>query len=1256
MASNINPSAAADSIQTEANPSASQQSGAVSANQMVHSISCAKPFPDISKIEVFDGRNFKRWQERISSILDIHGVAWALSNPQNDQNAETWQYANKVCRHTILSTLSDELFDVYCAYKESKAIWESLNLKYTAEDAGKQKFVIGNFYRWEMNEEKDIKSQINEYHKLIEDLKAEKIILQEEFVAGILIEKLPESWSDYKQQLKHKHKQLTLAELITHIIIEDTNRKELQAARAKALAMKANLVQHNSYNNNKRYTHKPHSTGSKNDYNNAFKPKMTNPNFKKKKGNCYVCGKPGHHAPQCRKRMRNDNPPKPQANLVGDENDDIIVAVISQVNLVANVKDWVVDSGATRHICANRDAFTSYSPVGDGEEQVYLGDSRTANVLGKGKVLLKLTSGKTLALNDVLHVPNIRTNLVSVSLLGKVGIKVSFESDKIIMTRNNVFVGKGYCNQGLFVLNVFNVLNENASSSAYLLDSFDLWHMRLGHVNNSYVEKMKSLGLIPAITSDNLNKCQICSEAKQPKKTCPSVTLRVSNLLDLIHTDLGDLKQTMTRGGKRYYVTFIDDHSRYTKVYLIRNKDEAFPMFQQYKAEVENQLNRKIKRVRSDRGGEFTLLNDFCEKEGIIHELTPPYSPESNGVAERKNRTLKEMMNALLISSNAPDNLWGEAILSACHLQNRIPHKKIGKTPYELWKGYTPNLQYLKVWGCLAKVLLPEPKKRKIGSKTSDCMLVGYASNSAAYRFLVLKSDVLDCNTIIETKNAEFFEHIYPLRDKISHTTESLNRPLFVSEQTNEILRRSKRQRKETSFGNDFYTFLVDNDPQTYFEALSSSEAKFWEKAIKIELESILENQTWELVDLPLGAKPIGCKWIFKKKYFPDGSVEKFKARLVAKGFTQKENIDYFDTFAPVTRISSIRILFALASIFKLVVHQMDVKTAFLNGDLEEEIYMVQPEGCEILGQEHKVCKLKKSLYGLKQAPKQWHEKFDQTLINSGFSCVEVDKCVYTKCNDSECVILSLYVDDILIFGTSLDIVCETKSFLGSNFDMKDMGEASVILGIRIIRKNDGILLTQEHYIQKLPRKFGYFEEKPVSTPYDASTQLKKNVGESIRQSEYAQIIGSLMHLMNFSRPDIAYAVCRLSRYTHNPNQDHWIALIRVMKYLRGTMNYGILYSGFPAVLEGYSDANWISDSDETKSTSGYVFTLGGGAVTWKSSKQTIIARSTMESEFVALEMAGSEAEWIRNFLSDIPLGTQDQDLRYPCIVIANRQ
>ncbi|KAL0436247.1 UNVERIFIED_CONTAM: Retrovirus-related Pol polyprotein from transposon TNT 1-94 [Sesamum radiatum] len=312
---------------------------------------------------------------------------------------------------------------------------------------------------------------------------------------------------------------------------------------------------------------------------------------------------------------------------------------------------------------------------------------------------------------------------------------------------------------------------------------------------------------------------------------------------------------------------------------------------------------------------------------------------------------------------------------------------------------------------------------------------------------------------------------------------------------------------------------------RTINEALSSPEAPFWKEAINSEIESIMQNHTWELMDLPPGSTPLGCKWILKRKYKADGSIDKYKARLVAKGFKRKEGLDFFDTYSPVTRITSIRVLIAIAALYDLEIHQMDVKTAFLNGELDEEIYMEQPEGFVVPGQEKK--------------------------------------------------------------------------------------------------------------------KFKAYDSPPAKTPVDLNLHLAKNKGESEGQIEYSRIIGSLMYIMNCTRPDIAYAVNKLSRFTSNPSKNHWKGLIRVLRYLKYTSNYGLHYTRYPAVLEGYSDANWISDSKDTKSTSGYVFTIGGGAVSWKSSKQTCIARSTMESEFIALDKAGEEAEWLRNFLEDIPCWTK---------------
>ena len=625
---------------------------------------------------------------------------------------------------------------------------------------------------------------------------------------------------------------------------------------------------------------------------------------------------------------------------------------------------------------------------------------------------------------------------------------------------------------------------------------------------------------------------------------------------------------------------------------------------------------------------------------------------------------MKDTLNALLIQSGLADEMWGEAVLTANYLQNKLPHKQLDKTPYELWKGRKPSYQYLKGWGCLAKVVIPLPKRTKIGPKTVDCIFIGYAAHSSAYRFMVHKSEHpdIEVDTIMESRNATFFENIFPLKVESSERRkfpwdpipnqndlqidpQRNKRPLPVDsindivqiEQTDDV-RRSRRSKKAKTFGPDFVTtFMVENDPQTFKEAMSTPEAPQWKEAINSEIESIMQNHTWELVDLPKGSKPLGCKWIFKRKLKPDGSIDKYKARLVAKGFNQREGVDYFDTYAPVTRITSIRLLIAFAALRGLTIHQMDVKTAFLNGELEEEIYMRQPEGFIAKGNESKVCRLVKSLYGLKQAPKQWHKRFDDVMIANGFRINECDKCVYGKNTPNGYVIICLYVDDMLILGSNDKMVTETKNILTQRFDMKDLGLADVILGIKISRTPEGITLSQSHYVEQLLEKFNKGDNNVAKTPVDLTLHLIKNTSHPVDQLQYSRIIGSLMYLTNCTRPDLAQCVNRLSRYTSNPSAHHWKAMTRVLRYLRYTKTYGLHYGKYPAVIEGYSDANWISDTNDSKSTSGFVFTLGGGAIAWKSSKQTCIARSTMESEFIALDKTAEEAEWLRNFLEDIP-------------------
>ena len=493
----------------------------------------------------------------------------------------------------------------------------------------------------------------------------------------------------------------------------------------------------------------------------------------------------------------------------------------------------------------------------------------------------------------------------------------------------------------------------------------------------------------------------------------------------------------------------------------------------------------------------------------------------------------------------------------------------------------------------------PPPKKVKTRPKTIDCIFMGYAHNSVAYQFLVHESNISDIhkNTIMESRNASFFEDVFPCKSKVEPNS-SKRAPGTINENSQDENdngevepKHSKRARVKKSFSLDFLTYLLKREPRTYKETMNSTEGLMWKEVIDSDIESMLHNQTWELVELLLGCKTLSSKWVIKRKRKVDGLINKYKARLMIKGYKQTECLDYFDTYSPITRINSIRMVLAIAALRNLEVHQMDVKTAFLNGDLEGEIYMEKPEGFSAPGQEIKVCKLLKSLYGLKQAPKQWHEKFDNVMMSHGFNINECDKCVYVKDTKLGYVIVCLYVDDMIIVGSDDKMMASTKNMLNSRFDMKDMGLADVILGIKIKRTSEGLILSPSHYVDNILGKFDKDNSGITRMSVDVTLHLSKNKRESVSQVEYSRVIGSLMYLMSCARPDIAYAVNRFSRYMSSPGAMHWQGIARVLKYLHFTRDYGLHYTRYPTVSEGYSDANWISNVKNSESHSGCVYT-----------------------------------------------------------------
>ncbi|KAK1631342.1 hypothetical protein QYE76_005657 [Lolium multiflorum] len=610
---------------------------------------------------------------------------------------------------------------------------------------------------------------------------------------------------------------------------------------------------------------------------------------------------------------------------------------------------------------------------------------------------------------------------------------------------------------------------------------------------------------------------------------------------------------------------------------------------------------------------------------------------------------------------------------TAAFTLNRAPSKSVETTPYELWFNKKPKLSFLKVWGCEAYVKKLQPDK--LEPKAEKCVFIGYPKETIGYTFYHRSE-----GKIFVAKNGTFLEKEFLTKEVTGRKVEldEIDESILVdqssavpevvpvpptpateeandndhetsNEETTEP-RRSTRERTTPDWYDPCLNVMIvdnnDEDPATYEEAMMSPDSNKWQEAMKSEMGSMYDNKVWTLVDLPDSRKAVENKWIFKRKTDADGNITVYKARLVAKGFRQIQGVDYDETFSPVAKLKSVRILLAIAAFFDYEIWQMDVKTAFLNGDIEEELYMVQPKGFVDPKNADKVCKLQRSIYGLKQASRSWNRRFDKVIKDFGFIQCHGEACIYKKVSGSSVAFLILYVDDILLIGNDIELLSSVKSYLNNSFSMKDLGEASYILGIKIYRDRSRRLigLSQSTYLDKILKKFRMDESKKGFLPMLPGKVLSKTQGpataeerERMSKIPYASAVGSIMYAMLCTRPDIAHAVSLTSRYQSDPGMEHWTAVKNILKYLKRTKDMFLCYGGDQElVVSGYTDASWNTDPDDSKSQSGYVFILNGAAVSWASSKQCTVAKSSTESEYIAASEASSEAVWMKRFIVEL--------------------
>jgi len=439
------------------------------------------------------------------------------------------------------------------------------------------------------------------------------------------------------------------------------------------------------------------------------------------------------------------------------------------------------------------------------------------------------------------------------------------------------------------------------------------------------------------------------------------------------------------------------------------------------------------------------------------------------------------------------------------------------------------------------------------------------------------------------------------------------------------------------------------SEPQTFREAMQSPEAKFWTQAIQKEIQSLEDMGTFETVNtLPTGRKAIGSKLVFRIKHNTDGSIERYKARLVAKGFLQMPGIDFDETFAPVVKLTSIRIMCALAVRLKLHFHHLDVDTAFLNSPLQEEIYMRMPEGSG--EHEGKIVRLHRSLYGLKQASRVWNELLDTELQKIGYIRIHADFCIYVYREGETILFLAVYVDDMGLLGNNLDAMQSHKRLLNKQFKIKDLGNIKQILGIAIDYNREGqtLHMYQTRYIDESAERYGFADGRTHRTPLASGIKLSKDdcpttETEKRRMHDYPyqNLIGTLMYAMLATRPDIAFAVGALSKFSSNPGYAHWDQAVHTLRYLVGTKDYALFFDGnslddLSSLILGYTDSDWAGNIDTRRSTGGYVFLMCGAAVSWSSKLQSSPALSSTEAEYMACTRAAQEAIWLRQLLEQL--------------------
>ncbi|UYV62945.1 hypothetical protein LAZ67_2002573 [Cordylochernes scorpioides] len=1195
------------------------------------------------QVPKFDGKNFASWKFRIVSILEGKELDDLLESdpPEDEVKFKEWKKKDAQAKGIITCAMTDSLVALILNCKTSKDIWIALHERYEGD---KKKRIIearNDVSRLTMKKEENWEEYLYRSEKLLEQARNLGAEIEDQEFTTSVIRGLPQKYNLVALQLNSQMK-VSISDLKNCLkLYHERFTHEEKEGNSKAF----NTIHKESFSNSKHF-------------------------HKNRNGNkpiCFICAKPGHKAIECWHNPKNNrasenkqtskNKPEHQnkakfVNLQPEEH----VSNIKEYETTQQPEEWVIDSGASCHMTSNKDLLKEEREV---HKTIKLADDSEIISNAEGAIEIE-GQNKLIRLNDVLYVEKLSGNLMSVNKLVDDNKKVLFDKDGgHIMEEDGEEILMAQRINDFYIIKTSAPEEIPSQALKATLHTWNDWHKRLGHLNEEYMKQMLKNNSAHNFNtqSQNMDTCQVCIQAKHPRTPFKPVLYPQSTRpLDLIHIDLIGPIQEESIGGAKYVLTLVDDFSRKIFVEFLSSKLETFDIIRSFIEEIEKEKEIKVKQLRSDNGKEFTnhQMTQYLKGKGIKHQLTNVYTPQQNGISERYNRTLIEGTRALLIDSQLPLRYWAETMSTFAYLKNRTPCKKLGWiTPEERFSNRKPTVAHLKIFGCIAYYYVHKHKRGKFQPTAKAGIFVGYSSTRKAWRLIDPENE-----NVIETRDVKFLEN--KLGKEILNKNDSDDTQKYflynfpeetIPETSEEVENHDDHSHSDLENQDEhselpynlrpnlkdklYYELSSDDEPiednedkdptydptvgalklshgnllpSSYEEAINHPDSPLWQQAMDKEIHSLQNHHVWDLTELPEGAKAIKSKWIFSKKMDPQTNQEIYKARLVALGCSQEYGTDYTETFSPVMKTDSFRTLLAYATMAGYEFHHFDVETAFLYGKLSETIYMTQPPGYQDDKKKTSVCILNQALYGLKQSGRVWYETFTEYLFEIGLTQLKSDKCVFTFRNGNSHLLLGLHVDDMIIINSNPEILHDIIQKIRLHFKIKESLTTCNILGIEIIKEDVRLILKQENYINKILQKYNMQDCKHISTPLDPNTNLDNfNSSKEVNKTQYQELIGSLLYLSTKSRPDIAFAVTLLSRYNQNPREMHMGAAKRILRYLKGTKQCGLIYTKGDVELKAYTDASWICGRSNTaRSTAGLTFYLDKNLISWSNGRKSI--------------------------------------------------